>query len=90
MRRSWLDWLAGRNVIYQLAALTIGLRLAVATHKPKRLSHFCRRVSPNRGSAGWVVLRGGWRASMREPVQTVSERAGHQPRRPPSDPLRAP
>ena len=30
MRRSWLDWLAGRNVIYQLAALTIGLRLAVA------------------------------------------------------------
>jgi hypothetical protein len=24
------DWLAGRNAVYQLAALTIGARLAVA------------------------------------------------------------
>jgi hypothetical protein len=33
-RRSWrtelADWRAGRNAVYQLAALTIGARLAVA------------------------------------------------------------
>ena len=28
------DWLAGRNAIYQLAALTIGARLAVADPRP--------------------------------------------------------
>ena len=28
------DWRAGRNAVYQLAALTVGARLASPTHKP--------------------------------------------------------
>ena len=41
------DWRAGRNAVYQLAALTVGARLAVADacaeHKGAALRGTCRR-----------------------------------------------
>jgi hypothetical protein len=48
------DWRAGRNAIYQLAALTIGARLAVADwrlDRPAKSSKSSKRVAMPRGSA---------------------------------------
>jgi hypothetical protein len=39
------DWRAGRNALYQLAALTIGVRLAVAAYEP----------SPRRQCYRWIT-----------------------------------
>ena len=54
-RKSWPTGAPAetRFTSWRLCRSGCGSRLR--THKPKRLSHFCRRVSPNRGSAGWVV-----------------------------------
>jgi hypothetical protein len=50
------DWRAGRNTVYQLAALTIGARLAVATHKASTVEAlFTATTLPHKSSSGpWV------------------------------------
>src|ERR1700720_3301602 len=56
------DWRAGRNAVYQLAALTIGARLTVAddADRPPRPQHFrpirhssSRLWTPTRNSVHW-------------------------------------
>jgi hypothetical protein len=51
------DWRAGRSAVYQLAALTVGSRLAVAGAGRQR-------KTPARGSWGFKAGRSAWGTSI--------------------------
>ena len=47
------DWRAGRSAVYQLAAMTVGARLAVADAWAGQM----RRENPGRGRPRWCILK---------------------------------
>src|SRR5467141_2295263 len=63
------DWRAGRNAVYQLAALTIGARLAVARRVSLPLTPQAGRArKPRRGRPGFSERRSRWGDFIRHPL----------------------
>ena len=68
------DWRAGRDAVYQLAALIVGARLAVADAQQ------CAKGKPRRGNTGVFKLgdrHGGFRSSTRHQTASINDRPSY-------------
>ena len=83
------DWRAGRNAVYQLAALTVGARLRSRTHEPSIRAQLCggacrrqsaalRKENPGGGRPGLSRgrARGKTRSSRKSLTASPNDRPG--------------